>query len=352
MISLLIMERFQKVQETWSWIPAFRAVAETEHLHRAASMLRISPSALSRAVRLLEVNLGTKLFRKSGRNIELTDAGHELLGAARHAMRTLHEAQSRFDAAARAFPLRIATEGRLAAAFVADGLARLRNQYPELSVEVSATSPTLARDLLSGRLDIAVSTQPFAHTELRTERIGSATNGVYAAKTHPLARKRGTIRMHDFKNALFAAPPSGEFSVDRWPGHEPRRVVLKTSLIDVGIASVREGLLIVLPDFLARQALDAKSTTRLRYAALPDTELFVSVRRPIGQTNASHALAKLLVERGHLLSNSDQTLRAPTGRRARPSHLRTRQEAEPARAPPRKRAPRRGALVPRAPTHG
>ena len=43
-----------RLLELWSWLPAFRFVAETEHLPTASDLLYTSPSALSRTVKQLE----------------------------------------------------------------------------------------------------------------------------------------------------------------------------------------------------------------------------------------------------------------------------------------------------------
>ena len=48
------MERLRSIANLWNWLPAFRAVAETGNLRLAAERLHVSPSALSRTVRLLE----------------------------------------------------------------------------------------------------------------------------------------------------------------------------------------------------------------------------------------------------------------------------------------------------------
>ena len=47
----------------------FAKVAEMEHMTRAARELNLSEPALSRAIRQLEEELGTKLFERRGRSI-------------------------------------------------------------------------------------------------------------------------------------------------------------------------------------------------------------------------------------------------------------------------------------------
>ena len=53
----------------------FVAVAEREHVTRAAANLNLTQSATSAAVAALEARYATKLFNRIGRHIELTQAG-------------------------------------------------------------------------------------------------------------------------------------------------------------------------------------------------------------------------------------------------------------------------------------
>ena len=57
----------------------FRVLAKTEHYTKAADALAISQPSLSRAIALLEEELGVLLFNRRGRNVVLTDAGRALL---------------------------------------------------------------------------------------------------------------------------------------------------------------------------------------------------------------------------------------------------------------------------------
>ena len=56
----------------------FLAVATEVNIHRASERLRVSPGSISKAVARIEKELGTPLTRRSGRGIELTDAGKML----------------------------------------------------------------------------------------------------------------------------------------------------------------------------------------------------------------------------------------------------------------------------------
>ena len=59
----------------------FRAVVEAGALTRAAPLLQITPGTLSKAIHLLEAEVGQQLFARSGRTRELTDRGRTLYAA-------------------------------------------------------------------------------------------------------------------------------------------------------------------------------------------------------------------------------------------------------------------------------
>lgn len=66
----------------------FVAVAERQHVTRAAQALNLAQSAARAAIAALEARHGTKLFHRVGRGIELTEAGRLFLGEAKAALAT------------------------------------------------------------------------------------------------------------------------------------------------------------------------------------------------------------------------------------------------------------------------
>ncbi|OWJ82241.1 LysR substrate-binding domain-containing protein [Haematobacter missouriensis] len=141
-------------------------VAELGSLSRAAERLHIAQPALSRQVRLLEQELGTRLFSRHGRGMQLTEAGQELILHARQIMRELEAIRS-LPFGGDDAPLRgEASIGMppTVAAILAIPLARaFRRAHPQARLRiVSAYSAFLMDWLRRGDLDIAIlyETQP------------------------------------------------------------------------------------------------------------------------------------------------------------------------------------------------
>ncbi|MBY4676485.1 LysR substrate-binding domain-containing protein [Marinobacterium arenosum] len=69
-------------------LKTFAEVAEQQSLSKAAASLCISPSAVSHQMKLLEQQLGLKLFQRRAHGIQLTAAGEQL---AQHASRAMQQ---------------------------------------------------------------------------------------------------------------------------------------------------------------------------------------------------------------------------------------------------------------------
>ncbi|HUD32103.1 MAG TPA: LysR family transcriptional regulator [Variovorax sp.] len=137
----------------------FVAVAEEQHLTRAAERLHISLSAASTHVRAVETTLGTQLFVRAGRSLELTRAGLLLLGRAKA---VLNEA-TLLSSFARELAGKI--EGRIVVASSSDPSSSrvgamiqvLRERHPMVTVDLRARPSSGAYEgLKTGELDIAL----------------------------------------------------------------------------------------------------------------------------------------------------------------------------------------------------
>ncbi|AWV07266.1 LysR family transcriptional regulator [Marilutibacter maris] len=79
----------------------FEAAARLENFSQAAEALHLTHGAISRAVRLLEDDLGVALFQRRNRRVFLTDAGRRLAGAASEGLAVIRQATAELRAGAR-----------------------------------------------------------------------------------------------------------------------------------------------------------------------------------------------------------------------------------------------------------
>ncbi len=266
------------IARIWNWLPAFRAVAETEHLPTASDALFVTPSALSRTIRLLEKEVGRPLFRRVGRRIELNAAGESLLARVRDGMRLVHQGVLEACDETLVGPLRIFAGGVITPLHVEPAIERLREEYPQLTAHLrSVLNEGIAEDLLRGRIDLAFQSEPVTHDRIATEYLGEATNGVYCGPTHPLFKRR-KVALDDVLEHPFAAPvpgPAGE-STDGWPARLVRRVGLYADHMAVGIRACAGGRLIaVLPDSIG----ETQGLRRLPVDELPPSPMY-AMHRP------------------------------------------------------------------------
>lgn len=137
----------------------FVRVAELGSFTRAAHALNVAQPALSRQVRLLEVELRQNLLLRNGRGATPTEAGKALLD---HGRGILHQVQRAREDLGR---LRGALTGRVAIG-LPPTLARVltvpltrafRRQLPEAQISITeGLSTTMQEGLAHGRLDLAL----------------------------------------------------------------------------------------------------------------------------------------------------------------------------------------------------
>ncbi|SCK06232.1 DNA-binding transcriptional regulator, LysR family [Streptomyces sp. WMMB 714] len=136
----------------------FVTVAEERHFTRAAELLMVSQSGLSASVRALERELGAKLFVRTTRSVELTEAGRALLGEATRTLagvRAAREAVAAVQGLLRG-TLSVGTEQCIAGVHVPELLARFRKEHPGVEIRLRQTgSVQLAEAVAAGRLDLA-----------------------------------------------------------------------------------------------------------------------------------------------------------------------------------------------------
>jgi DNA-binding transcriptional LysR family regulator len=187
----------------------FLEVARRLHFRRAAEALGVAQPALSRQVAQLETALGTPLFTRSSRHVELTPAGSLLAGRVEAALRSLAglEREVRAVGDGRVGLVRAAFTG-LAMATVLPGILReFHRTHPGIRLELNE-SPTSAQlvSLQSGDLDCGFFHPDSPTPGLRTTELLREKNGVLLPADHPLAR-RAALRLRDLASTPFVLFP-------------------------------------------------------------------------------------------------------------------------------------------------
>lgn len=170
----------------------FVAVAEREHLTRAAVALNLTPSAVSSAIRVLEERYATALFHRTGRRIELTEAGLAFLPEARA---TLARAQSADLFLTEIGGLKRGTLA-LAASQTAGGywlpprLMRFHQSYPAIDIRMmGGNTEQVADAILGGRAELGFVEGEVDHPALSQRIVARDRVVIVAPSGHPLAEK-------------------------------------------------------------------------------------------------------------------------------------------------------------------
>jgi len=173
----------------------FRRVARRRNISLAAAELNITQPSLTKSIKLLEKELGVRLFDRLARGVELTDYGQAFLRHAEAIRVQIGDASSEIAA------LRSGNHGTVS---VGAGPAWLRRHLPLAVAQTVSRHPRvrirvgggfdeeLFRALRRGDYDFVVAELPQAEDRrgLEVRPLASDDLGVCCRAGHPLARRR------------------------------------------------------------------------------------------------------------------------------------------------------------------
>jgi DNA-binding transcriptional LysR family regulator len=187
----------------------FVAVAEELHFGRAATRLHMTQPPLSRAIKLLETDLGCVLLRRSPTGVALTPAGSALYDEARTLLTQAEQVRDRVVAAAGAATVTVGTLADSAEQFGTRLAAAYRRRHPAVRIrirEADLTDPTIG--LRAGLVDVALTRAPFDDAGIATRVLRSDPVGVVLRADDPLAG-RDSLRLADLAGRRWFQLPEG-----------------------------------------------------------------------------------------------------------------------------------------------
>lgn len=197
-------------------LKVFLAVAEELHFGRAAERLHLAQPPVSRIVRQLEHDLGTELFIRSTRRVQLTAAGAALVTPARDILASTEHARAAALATERGDTGTVTLAYAGASTHVLIGaLAReVRRAHPGIEFRLHSQEfalPALAR-LLRGEVDVSLGRWDFVPAGIDSRIIVREHLVMAVPASHRLAA-RDEVHMAELAGEVFVALPPHEGSV-------------------------------------------------------------------------------------------------------------------------------------------
>jgi LysR family transcriptional regulator, cyn operon transcriptional activator len=168
----------------------FLEVARHEHITRAAQALHVTQSTLSHQIVQLEALLGTPLFDRVGRGLQLTDAGRTFSDYARRALEEVEEGRYALDG------LRDLLRGRVRIGVIhtynttllPPAIAEFTQSYPGIHVSIEdMPAPEVAAMVASGAIHLGLSFATPGYPDVDTEELFSERLMLVVRDDHPLA---------------------------------------------------------------------------------------------------------------------------------------------------------------------
>ncbi len=140
-------------------VRSFLAVAEHEHVSRAAASLHLTQGAVTQQVHNFERAIGVRLLERDGRGVRLTDAGRGLAITCRAALRAFEvvEDSARALKMLEAGSLHLGASPTCATHYLPPRLADFTRQFPNVTLNVLVEpSREICNQVKAGALDCAL----------------------------------------------------------------------------------------------------------------------------------------------------------------------------------------------------
>jgi DNA-binding transcriptional LysR family regulator len=285
----------------------FVAVAEREHLTRAASALHLTPSAVSSAVRALEDRYGALLFHRVGRRIEMTEAGRIFLGEARATLAHAQAAELALSelGGLKRGTLNIQASQTIASYWLPPVLVRFHDAHPMIDLRlIVGNTQSVAGAILDGTANLGFVEGEIDEPAVSTRVVAEDRLIVVVAPEHPWADGRRVLPQ-DIATArwIMREPGSGTRSAFesalRANGIEPAalNVAIELPSNEAVLSAVEFGMFVtVVSELVAARHFDARRLVRVGFD-LPPRSFSIIRHRERYRTRASLALEEMIPNR-------------------------------------------------------
>ncbi|HSS26587.1 MAG TPA: LysR family transcriptional regulator, partial [Usitatibacter sp.] len=284
----------------------FIAVAEEGSFTRAAARLAMQQPPLSQQLKALEAELGSPLFRRHARGVEMTPAGAVFLDEARAVISRLDAATLKARRVARGFAGSL-TIGLATSAASHPGtpaaIGAFRARYPEVALSfLEGDAAALTAAVHEGEADLALIRAPVARPpELVFHTLAEEPVMAALARSHPRAvqarrRKSKSIALEDLRDESFilvrrAGAPGiyGDLVLAcRKAGFEPR-IAAEVSNMFINTTLVAAGVGVSIVPYSMRESHAAQVTyLELRSARRMSAPLTLVTRRDNDNPAGAH----------------------------------------------------------------
>lgn len=162
-------------------------------LTAAAEVLHVTQSALSHSMKKLEEQLGTEIWRRDKRRLELTQAGQHLLAVANRILPQLELAEERLQqyAHGKRGSLRIGMECHPCYQWLLKIVSPYLNAWPDVDIDVKQKFQFGGiGGLFNFEIDLLVTPDPLFRPGLTFEAVFDYEQVLVVAKNHRLAKER------------------------------------------------------------------------------------------------------------------------------------------------------------------
>jgi DNA-binding transcriptional LysR family regulator len=202
-------------------LKAFQAVANNGSVTRAAQLLHVSQPSVSKHLKNLEEDYGIKLFERNAGAAELTDAGASLLRHANAILVHLEEAKKELRSPKnlpKSDPLKVAGSYAASALLLPSLLVNFKSKHRNSSIILrTGTTREVKTMLLNSTVEIALLNELPANPEFASEPFRKEKLVVFAAPSHPLARKK-QLSLSDLRQAALVTTGMAS-AVDKMLNH-------------------------------------------------------------------------------------------------------------------------------------